>query len=68
MRDTDRDMSDSDNENDILKNEDTLNRRAWVARALDSARRRLASGEPPEPAAEKSERPQLYVVSSNRPR
>ena len=72
MLDTDRIMSDNDdnndNQDDILKNEETLNRRAWVARALDSVRRRLESGDELEPAPEQSERPRLYVVSSNRQR
>lgn len=68
MRDTDCNMSESNEQNYPLKNEETVNRRAWVDRALECVRRRLESGEEFEPAPEKAERPQLYVVSSSRPR
>jgi hypothetical protein len=66
MRDTDRNMSESDDNHDILKNEETLKRRDWIARAVDGVRRRLESGDELEAAPEKNGRPQLYVVTSNR--
>lgn len=63
-------MSDSDEQEDILKNEETKHRRAWIARALDSVRRRLEAGDTPEPEPEPERvaRPQLYVVPSRRQR
>jgi hypothetical protein len=68
MRDTDCNMSDHDDQAYPLKNEETINRRAWVDRALECVRRRLEAGEEIGPAPEKSERPNLYIVSSGRPR
>lgn len=63
-------MSDNDDNNDRkFTNEETLKRRAWIARALDCVRRRQQqAGDGPDPAPEQSERPQLYVVPSRRQR
>lgn len=61
-------MSDRD-EDEIITNEDTLARRAWVDRALDGVRRRLRlDADLPEAAAEGPDKPQLYVVPSSRKR
>lgn len=71
------DMSDTDqNEDseDLIRNQETRTRRAWVDRALQSVRRRLESGQGlPEAdgmtdAGERAERPQLYVVPSRHKR
>jgi hypothetical protein len=66
------DMSDSDDHGEIISNQDTRTRRAWVERALQAVRRRLDSGQglpeglpEADPAAE---RPQLRVVPSGRKR
>jgi len=62
-------MSDDRDENEIITNNETLARRAWVERALEGVRRRLRlDAELPETAAEPPEKPQLYVVPSSRKR
>jgi hypothetical protein len=63
-------MTTRDDHSDIIKNEDTIIRRAWVERALQGARRRLESGEDIVADAEPAEpsRPPLYVVGSARRR
>jgi hypothetical protein len=60
------DMSDRDDNDDIIKNEDTLTRRAWVDHALRSVRRRLEGGEDLPAENEPAERPRLYVVPPGR--
>ena len=69
-------MSDDDNDRPLIRNEDTLRRRAWIDRALAGVRGRLKPAElgeqPPSPAATPaaeapapgSERPgpRLYLV------
>ena len=63
------DMSGEDEKDEILKNEDTLTRRAWVDRALEGVRRRLEGDQGLPGASEAAEpRPQLYVVPSDRKR
>lgn len=61
------DISDPSDE-DIIRNEDTRRRRAWVDRAVESARRRLAQGEEIPAAPDKPERPRLAVVPTARKR
>lgn len=66
-------MSDNDKDQIVIRNEDTLHRRAWIDRALSGVRGRLYTpdeGElaqaapPPEsgPASLPAARPRLYVV------
>jgi hypothetical protein len=67
-------MSDDNHDRPIIRNEDTLRRRAWIDRALAGVRGRLKPAElgeaptlpPAEPgedeAAEGSNRPRLYLV------
>jgi len=53
-------MSDrTDNNNELIRNEDTLNRRAWVERAVASVRRRLER-DADRPA--RAPRPRLLVL------
>ena len=61
------DMSDDDND-EIIKNQDTVTRRAWVDRALASVRRRLEGGEEMPAESEPADRPRLYVVPPGRKR
>ena len=56
------DMSDRDDNDEIIKNQETRTRRAWVDRALQSVRRRLDKGEELPADSEPAERPRLYVV------
>ena len=63
-------MSDRDKQDDLIKNQDTRSRRDWVARALQSVRRRLEAGEPLPQVneSETPEPPRLYVVPSSHKR
>ena len=62
------DMSDRDDNDDIIKNQETRSRRAWVDRALRSVRRRLEKGEDLPAENEPAECPRLYVVPPGRKR
>lgn len=69
-------MSDDDRDRPLIRNEDTLRRRAWIDLALASVRSRLRPDElgeaapeatpvdPPEAAAEAG-RPKLYLVRNS---
>jgi len=60
-------MSDRDDNDEIIKNEETQTRRAWVERAIASVRRRLERGDGLPPASKETDRaPHLYVVPPNR--
>jgi hypothetical protein len=62
------DMSDREEQDEIITNQDTRTRRAWVERALEGARRRLGlDAEIPEEGVPE-ERPRLYVVPPGRKR
>jgi hypothetical protein len=66
---TEDEMPDTDQHDDIIKNKDTRSRRAWVSRAIDGVRRRLERGEgipPADPVAADPERPRLTVVPNTR--
>lgn len=63
-------MSDDDHDRPLIRNQETLQRRAWIEQAIASVRARLRVAElgegatpPPEPQREAAEsRPRLYVV------
>lgn len=71
-------MTDQDDDRPLIRNEDTLHRRAWIDRALSGVRQRLLPQDPAEPAATPAApaapaageapapgtpgRPRLYVV------
>jgi hypothetical protein len=71
-------MSDDDRDRPLIRNEDTLRRRAWIDLALASVRSRLKPAElgeapatpeaaptqPPEPAPD-GPRPKLYLVRNS---
>ncbi|MBM4221206.1 MAG: hypothetical protein FJ170_04585 [Gammaproteobacteria bacterium] len=69
-------MSDNENEQIAFRNADTLDRRAWIDRALSGVRARLhrddegdtAQSAPPVPgpAPQPPQRPHLYVVPNRR--
>ena len=70
-RNQNQNMSDNENEQIAFRNGDTLDRRAWIDRALSGVRRRLqleGEGDPaqvaPQPmtGAAPPARPHLYVV------
>jgi hypothetical protein len=60
------DMSDRDDNEDLIKNPDTLTRRAWVDLAVKGVRRRLDLDPGLAEAAPPAEPPQLYVVPSRK--
>lgn len=74
-------MSDNDRDHPLIRNEETLRRRAWIDRALAGVRGRLKPAElgdapvraeasaiePAEPAADGS-RPKLYLVRNSETR
>jgi hypothetical protein len=65
------DKPDTDHNDDIIRNDDTRSRRAWVNRAIEGVRRRLERGEgiPAEgPATGEPDRLPLSVVPSDRKR
>lgn len=68
-------MSDEDRDHPLIRNEDTLRRRAWIDRALAGVRGRLKPAELGEPpvapeAAEPADggRPRLYLVGKSNSR
>jgi hypothetical protein len=75
-------MSDDDRDRPLIRNEDTLRRRAWIDLALASVRSRLRPAElgeaPAAPAPEPEQgsaesrldggRPHLYLVKDREPR
>jgi hypothetical protein len=64
------DIPDSDDNDDIIRNQDTLKRRAWVDRAIEGVRRRLEQGDgvPADSIACEPDRPRLSVVPPSRKR
>jgi hypothetical protein len=61
-------MSDTDDQDDFITNEDTRRRRAWIERAVRGVRRRLDAGEaiPELPESEPAPPPRLRVVPGGR--
>jgi hypothetical protein len=74
-------MSDNERDHPLIRNEDTLRRRAWIDRALAGVRGRLrpaelgeapvpseaSAAEPTEPTGDGS-RPKLYLVRNSETR
>lgn len=63
-----QDMSDRDDNENIIRNQDTAARRAWVELALESVRRRLQTDDESPAADSPAERPSLFVVRSSQKR
>jgi hypothetical protein len=61
-------MSDRDDNDEIIKNQETRTRRAWVERALAGVRRRLERGEELPAGSQEADPPRLYVVPPGRKR
>ncbi len=57
-------MSDDDNDRPLIRNEDTLRRRAWIDRALAGVRSRLRPDELGEGPAEPPPAPEPDSVTS----
>ena len=52
----------------VITNEETLQRRAWVERAIAEVRGRMSAAPVAPERAERSQRPKLYVVGSRQSR
>ncbi len=61
-------MSDTKHSDEIITNEDTVNRRAWIEKALSVVKGKVADGENAVDAGKQPNKPRLYVVNPNRPR
>jgi len=61
-------MSDTKHSDTIIKNEDTIQRRAWIDRAVASAKGCIGSEKYRDIADHRRKKPDLYVVRSNRSR
>jgi hypothetical protein len=61
-------MSDREEEENLITNEDTLRRRAWIDRAVACARQRLADQDHGQAAADPPERGRLFVMPSRKSR
>ena len=58
-------MSDTKHRDTKFSNEDTVNRRAWIDRALACVKRRPVPQERKADSGEPEKKPHLYVVKSN---
>ena len=61
-------MSDKKHSDKIITNEDTVNRRAWIEKAVAVVKGKVDTGEDAVDACEQPAHPNLYVVNNNRPR
>lgn len=61
-------MSNTKHSEKTFTNLETVRKRAWIERAIDSVRERFASGDESSESPENAQKPQLYVVDSNRNR
>jgi hypothetical protein len=60
-------MSDRDDDNaNLITNQDTLARRAWIERAMQSVRRRLKLDSEAAPEQDPPGKPRLHVVPSGK--
>lgn len=60
-------MSDIKHSDELITNEDTVNRRAWVEKAVSVVKGEVTDREDAVDAGEQPTEPNLYVVNSNRP-
>jgi hypothetical protein len=61
-------MSDTKHSDDLITNEDTVNRRAWIEKAVAVVKGKVTDGKEAVDACEQPKKPNLYVVDANRPR
>ncbi len=61
-------MSDMKHSDDLITNEDTVNRRAWIEKAVSVVKGKVTDGEKAVDTSEQPKKPNLYVVNTNRPR
>jgi hypothetical protein len=61
-------MSDRKHSDKLITNEDTVNRRAWIEKAVSVVKGKFTGGEDSANTAEQPNQPNLYVVDTKRPR
>lgn len=61
-------MSDRKHSDEIITNEDTVNRRAWVEKAVSVVKGMVTDRGDSVDAGKQTSKPKLYVVNTNRPR
>lgn len=61
-------MSERTHSDTDFENADTVCRRAWIEKALDSVKERFTIGEERVESPDKEKKPHLYLVDSNRSR
>jgi len=60
-------MSENKHSETEFKNENTVRRRAWIAKALDSVRGRLDCVSDDMLVTEKAAKPDLYIIKTDDP-
>jgi len=61
-------MSDTKHSDELITNEDTVNRRAWIEKAVSVVKGKVADREDAVDACEQPAKPNLYVVNPDRQR
>jgi hypothetical protein len=61
-------MSDIKHSDELITNEDTVNRRAWIEKALSVVKGKVTDADESVDACEQPIQPHLYVVNTNQPR
>lgn len=61
-------MSDRKHSDQLITNEETVNRRAWIEKALSVVKGKVKDGAETVDAGEQSGKPNLYIVNTKPPR
>jgi hypothetical protein len=61
-------MSDQKHSDQLITNEDTVNRRAWIEKAVSVVKGMVKDGDDGADSGDQPGKPHLYVVNDNRPR
>jgi len=61
-------MSDTKHSDELITNEDTVNRRAWIEKAVSVVKGEVADREDAGDASDQPSKPNLFVVNTDRSR
>ncbi len=61
-------MSDTKHSDELITNEDTVNRRAWIEKAVSVVKGEVADQDDTADVSDQPNKPNLYVVNPNRQR
>lgn len=61
-------MSDRKHSDEIITNEDTVNRRAWIEKAVSVVKGKVTDQDETADNVEQPRKRHLYIVDTNRPR